>query len=127
MNHLPHYKWYLACAAMVALARWSVLAFFVLLLSTQFTHTFPKTLIAVAFGVLAVCGISVLAVALWLRCPNCTERVLLTWNPDNPENRRIQSLPWRDRAKDIFFPSELASREVRCVHCGIRLQLRGEA
>ena len=127
MRYLPHYKWYLASAALVAMARWSVVAFLVLLLSSRFTHTLPKSSIAVAFGVLAVCGSSVFAIALWLRCPICAKRVLLTWNADNPENQRIQALPLWKRVKDVFFPSELSGREVCCVHCGTRLRLRREA
>jgi len=127
MHYLPRYKWYLASAALVALARWSIVVFLVLLLSSRFTQVSPASSMSVAFGVLAVCGSSVFAIALWLRCPICAKRLQLTWNPDNPESQRIQALPLWKRVKDVFFPSELSSREVCCVHCGTRLHLRSEA
>jgi hypothetical protein len=67
--------------------------------------------IAVAMAMATICGTSNLIVAFRMRCLACARLVLLTWNQDNPEVRRIQALPWPQRAKDS--PSQVSCRAER--------------
>jgi len=125
---LPKYKWYLASAVLVAIARLGLVTFF-LVLAIAPLGVLPTVVHRFIFHALvffAGCALAALAIALFLRCPACRKLLMLTWAQDNPEIRRVSVLSWRRRLLDFFFPSEIIGREVRCARCSIAISLRAE-